>query len=235
MSTRMGGRGDETLWILLLLGGAITRSLVHRSAGAQLLYGVGGSGQGNRMAGIQRYLVVAFAQSALTGLLLVGKFKARGNIAFGVTAGLAAWPVTLAILLALPRFKRFKEDLPLTEDKGFEGASILMTMLGLCGVVASGTGLLVMLDLPNKALTRGPGVLVILSLAMLVVRSVLHVQAGFSGLRETSVDRSVELANRYANFGVISSFCAGGAIMLFIMSASFDLTAWPSSAAWCGC
>ena len=224
MSTRMGGRGDETLWILLLLGGAITRSLVHRSAGAQLLYGVGGSGQGNRMAGIQRYLIVAFAQSALTGLLLVGKFHAPGQIAFGVTAGLAAWPVTLAILLALPRFKRFKEDLPLTEDKGFEGASILMTMLGLCGIVASGTGLLVMLDLPNKALTRGPGVLVILSLAMLVVRSALHVQAGFSGLRETSVDRSVELANRYANFGVISSFCAGGAIMLYIMSIAFDLT-----------
>src|SRR4029077_10419221 len=37
-------------------------------------------------------------------------------------------------------------------------------------------------------------------------------------------DRSVELANRYANFGIISSFCAGGAIMLFIMSIAFDLT-----------
>ena len=43
---------------------------------------------------------------------------------------------------------------------------------------------------------------------MLVVRSFIHVQAGFSGLRETQVDRAVELANRYANFGVISSFCA---------------------------
>jgi hypothetical protein len=66
-------------------------------------------------------------------------------------------------------------------------------------------------------LTKGPGVLVALALAMLVIRSVLHVQAGLSGLRETSVDRSVELANRYANFGVISSFCGGGALLVFMM------------------
>jgi hypothetical protein len=223
LSSRTGS-GNETLWVLLLLGAAITRSLVHRSAGAQLLYGVGGTGQGNRMAGIQRYLVVAFGQSALTGLLLLWKFGLDAKMAFGITAGLAAWPATLAGLLALPRFKRFKDDLPLTEDKGFEGASILMTVLGLCGLVGGGTALLYMLDLPGSALTKGPGVLVILSLAMLVVRSVIHVQAGLSGLRTTSVDRSVELANRYANFGIISSFCAGGAIMLFIMSIAFDLT-----------
>src|SRR5947208_10758445 len=58
---------------------------------------------------------------------------------------------------------------------------------------------------------------------MMVVRSFLHVQAGLSGLRETSIDRSVELANRYANFGVISSFCAGGAVLLFAMSTSLEL------------
>ena len=147
LSSRTGS-GNETLWVLLLLGAAITRSLVHRSAGAQLLYGVGGTGQGNRMAGIQRYLVVAFGQSALTGLLLLWKFGLDAKMAFGITAGLAAWPATLAGLLALPRFKRFKEDLPLTEDKGFEGASILMTVLGLCGLVGGGTALLYMLDLP---------------------------------------------------------------------------------------
>src|SRR5512135_1863035 len=94
LSSRAGS-GNETLWVLLLLGGAITRSLVHRSAGAQLLYGAGGGGQGSRMAGIQRYLVVAFAQSALTGLLLKWKFGVDAKMALGITAGLAAWPVTL--------------------------------------------------------------------------------------------------------------------------------------------
>jgi hypothetical protein len=63
----------------------------------------------------------------------------------------------------------------------------------------------------------------VLALVMLLVRSVLHVQAGLSGLRETSVDRSVELANRYANFGVISSFCGGGAMLLFVMSSAMSV------------
>lgn len=218
------GGSDDTLWLLLVLGFAIARSLVHRSAGAQLLYGVGGTGQGNRMAGINRYIIVAFAQSAFTGLMLKAKWHVDGKLTLAVVLGLALWPGVLLGLLNLPRFKRFKEDLPLTEDKGFEGASILMTMLGLCGIVGAGTALVYMLELPHNPFTKGAGVLVILSLAMLVVRSALHVQAGFSGLRETSVDRSVELANRYANFGVISSFCAGGAIMLWIMSISFDLS-----------
>jgi hypothetical protein len=224
MASSRGGGGGETLWILLVLGLSIARSLVHRSAGAQLLYGQSGGGTGSRMAGIQRYIVFSIGQSAITGMLLALKFEVPGKIAFAITAGLALWPAVLAALLAMPRFKRFKEDLPLTEDKGFEGASILMTVLGLCGLVGGATMLLYMLDMPGSVLTKGPGVLLILALAMLVVRSALHVQAGFSGLRETSVDRSVELANRYANFGVISSFCAGGALMLFIMSISFDLS-----------
>jgi hypothetical protein len=51
----------------------------------------------------------------------------------------------------------------------------------------------------------------------------MHVQAGVSGLRETSVDRSVELANRYANFGVIAAFCTGGATTLWVMSSAMNV------------
>jgi hypothetical protein len=213
----MRGQG-ETLWVFLILGLSITRSLVHRAAGAQLLYG-----GGERMAGMRRYVVVGLAHSALVGGLLAGKFGVPGKIAVAVALGLALWPAALGILMLLPRFKRFRDELPLTEDKGFEGASILMTVLGLCGALATGTILLVLLDLPGRALTKGPGVLVVLGLGMLVIRSVLHVQAGISGLRETSVDRSVELANRYANFGVISSFCAGAAMLLFAMGSMMSV------------
>ena len=217
----------ETLWIIVLLGACIARSIYHRNAGTQLLYGTSSlvveEGANQRTAGIRRYIIVAFLQSALVGAMLLGKFKMPEKIVAGIVLGLVVWPTVLAVLMQLPRFKRFANDLPLTEDKGFEGASILMTVLGLCGLVGSGTMLLVLLDLPGKALTKGPGVLIALSLAMLVVRSVLHVQAGLSGLRETSVDRSVELANRYANFGVISSFCAGGALLLFVMSSAANI------------
>jgi hypothetical protein len=218
----MRGRG-ETLWVVCVLGLSIARSLIQRSAGSELLYGNGQlheDGKQSRMKGMRRYVLFGLAQSAAVTGLLATKFHVPSKMALGVCAALALWPAALGILMQLPRFKRFQNDLPLTEDKGFEGASILMTVLGTCGLLACGSTLLVLLDLPGRALTKGPGVLVVLSLGMLCVRSVLHVQAGISGLRETSVDRSVELSNRYANFGVISSFCAGGALLLFVMSSA---------------
>jgi hypothetical protein len=216
----MRGSG-ETLWMLILVGACITRSIFHRNAGTTLLYGqmaLTTEGANQRLSGIRKYITVALLQTLLVGAMLGGKFHVPGKIVLGLVLGLAVWPVTLAILMALPRFRRFKDDLPLTEDKGFEGASILMSVLGLCGLLGTGAVLLILLDLPGNALTKGPGVLIALALAMLCVRSFLHVQAGLSGLRETNVDRSVELANRYANFGVISSFCGGGAMLLFVMT-----------------
>lgn len=214
----MRGTG-QTMWMFLVLGLCVARSLMHRSAGTQLLYGDGAlrdDGKTERMTGIKRYIIFGAAQSVVLGALLAGKFHIPSKIAAGITVALALWPATLFVLFQLPRFRRYKDELPLTEDKGFEGASILMTVLGTCGAVATGASLLFLLDMPG--VTKGAGILVVLALAMLVIRSILHVQAGIAGLRETSVDRSVELANRYANFGVISSFCAGGAMLMFVMS-----------------
>jgi hypothetical protein len=217
-----GGAGADTLWIFLIIGVSITRSLFHRSAGSQLLYG-NPADSGGRLAGIRRYIMFSFIQSALVAVIVIAKWKLDTSLALGIAAGLAAWPAALAIILAMPRFRRYKDDLPITEDKGFEGASILMTVLGLCGLLGMSTLLIMLLDLPGKILQQGPGILIVLSVGMLVARSVIHVQAGLSGLRETSVDRSVELANRYANFGMISSFCAAGALLLFVMQARLDL------------
>ena len=216
--------GDDTLWIFLVLGASVARSLLHKSAGTQLLYGRGGDGAGQRLAGLRRYVTFGIIQSVAVTAILMWKLHVPNDFSFGIALGLVAWPAGLAVMLALPRFKRFAEELPMSEDKGFEAASILMTVFGLCGLIGSGTMLLFLLDLPGKELQRGAGVLVVLSLIMLCARSFIHVQAGASGLRETSVDRSVELANRYANFGVISSFCAGGAFMLFAMSSAMNLT-----------
>ncbi|MEO8549203.1 MAG: hypothetical protein ABI678_04500 [Kofleriaceae bacterium] len=222
LSGRGGSGGSETLFMFLILGLCIGRSLMHRSAGAQLLYGDPNI-QGGRMRGVQRYITFALAQSAILGLLFKFKFEMPGKVAFAIAVGLALWPGLLAGLLALPRFRRFKDELPITEDKGFEGASILMAVLGLCGLIGVVAALVLVFKMPGKELTRGMNILLPLSLILLVVRSVLHVQAGLSGLRETSVDKSVELANRYANFGVISSFCVAGALLLFIMSQAMSV------------
>ncbi|MEO6776655.1 MAG: hypothetical protein ABI467_27185 [Kofleriaceae bacterium] len=216
-----GSGGSQTLWIFLILGLSIGRSMLHRSAGAQLLYGDPGI-EGGRMRGVQRYITFALAQSVVIAAIIKLKFDASGKAAIAIAIGLALWPGLLAGLLNLPRFRRFKDQLPLTEDKGFEGASILMTVLGLCGLIGVGAALLVLLQAGGKVM-QGMNVVVVLTLMLLVVRSVLHVQAGLSGLRETSVDHAVERANRYASFGVISSFCMGGALFLWVMSQAMNI------------
>ena len=99
-----------------------------------------------------------------------------------------------------------------------------MTILGCVGVAATGTVLTIMLRMPGAMLSQGPIILVLITLVLLIIRSCIHVQAGLSGLRETSVDRAVDLANRYANFGVISSFCGGGALLLIAMTTHLDMT-----------
>jgi len=213
----MHGSG-QTLWVLVLLAMSIGRSVLHRSAGTQLLYGTPSTdGKHQRMAGIRRYIGFSIMHTALAIAMFGGKFHAPGKIVLGLGLGLAVWPAVLAIVMAMPRFARFKHELPLAEDKGFEGAAILMTMMGLCGLAISGGLFLVWVDAKWTAVSKGPGVLVALGVAVLVLRSILHLQAGISGLRETSVDHSVELTNRYANFGVISSFCVGGALLMFVM------------------
>ena len=220
------GNGGETLWIFIALGACIARSFYHRAAGTELLYGKRSLSEvpEGSFGGVRRYILVSLVQTVVLALILKVKFEAPTTFVVGVVGGLLAWPGILFALLALPRFKRLEgAPLPIAEDKGFEGASILMLVLGLCGALGTGTILIMMLKMGGRALQQGPGVLLLLALGMLVVRSIIHVQAGMSGLKETSIDRSVELANRYANFGVISAFCAAGAILLLMMTSGMNV------------
>ncbi len=227
----MGGRGggSEKLVILLILGASLTRSIFHRAAGTEILYGRRTlDGVASPLSGVKRYIAIGIGHSALVFLILTGKFHMDMKLGLGIFLGLASWPATLAVLMTLPRFRRFNTEMPVSEDKGFEGASILMTVLGTCGLLGSAAILILLMSAGGgRALSSGPGVLIMLAVILLCIRSALHVQAGLSGLRQTGVDRAVELANRYANFGVISSFCTAGALLLMIMSLSrghFDPT-----------
>ncbi len=219
--------GDGTLTSLLLLGLCFTRSLFHRAAGTELLYGrrthTGEIETANPLAGLRRYIAIAGAQTLAVALVLFARLHLSVALTAGIAGGILLWPLMLTVLFMLPRFRRFVDHIPLSEDKGFESASILMTVFGACGVVFTGSILMLVFQLPGRSLAQGPGVLLVLALMMLVIRGVIHVQGGLSGLRMTSLDRSVELANRYANFGVISTFCAGGALLMLFMTVRFDL------------
>ena len=211
-------------YILIVLALCVARSAFHRVGGSELLYPRATfDDKPSPFAGVKRYVLVAFAQTAVMAVLLSGKFGVPFKFTLGICAGLAAWPTFLAVISRLPRFKRFSGELPIAEDKGFEAAAILMTVLGTCGVLGTGAFLVVMLESGSQILSQGPGVLLLVALVMLLIRSIFHVQAGISGLRETNLDRSVELANRYANFGVISSFCAAGAMLIVSMMGAVNL------------
>ena len=205
----MPGMASTKGYLLLIIAACIARSLVHRAAGTELLYGKPGFEENpthKPYGGLDRYVIVGLIQSLFVSGILVAKFGVPTKLGVGLGLGLAAWPATLAVLV----------------DKGFEGASILMTVLGTCGVLGGGAFVLLLLEDKSNALA-GAGAIILISAVTMVIRSVLHVQAGIAGLRETSIDRSVELASRYANFGVISAFCVAGALVLMAMMSGFHI------------
>ena len=227
-------RGDS-LWLFVILAVSVVRSLYHRMAGTELLYGRRNGFDGNTgspLAGIHRYMIAAAAHTLLVAAILKSELHESAPLVLGVALGLLAWPLVLGALFVIGPFKRFGKQIPVSEDKGFEGAAILMTMLGACGALAT-TAIFVVLFQAGSEMQDGRSVLAMLALVMLVVRSCLHVQAGMAGLRETSIDRSVELANRYASFGVISAFCAGAVMLLVAITSHLNLAAMVGVAAAC--
>jgi hypothetical protein len=215
-SGRGGGQGADILMLLLMATTGVMRSIAHRNAGARLLYH-NEMQQGTALSGIRRYLVMSVIQIVVwCGYFaykgVPGEFTTSLLIIFG------GWPLTLAILFSMPQFKQLDQGIPVPEDKGFEGASILMSLLGLIGLFFGLAMLYSVLQAPSEVLSHLmyiPPLVFIL----LVIRSSLHTMAGWRGVTETHVDRAVEGATRYANFGVITAFVAGGGMLLMFMMA----------------
>ncbi|MBP6630478.1 MAG: hypothetical protein KBG28_22315 [Kofleriaceae bacterium] len=221
-SMRGGGGGQDSvvLWILLLAAASGVRSWYHRGAGTQLLYGTDAP-----LSGIRRYVAVAFAQTALILLFLLIKADAGGKVLLTMGAMLGAWPAALAILLVTPRIKALGErPLPVPEDKGFEGVSILMTILGLTGLGFALIMLYGIFKLPGELMSKTPVVLMMLTFIALAVRSGLHVRAGWTGLSQVDMNASVEAAGRYADFGVITAFVGGGAMLVIFLDMPGGIT-----------
>jgi hypothetical protein len=205
---------------MAILASCAGRSWLHRAAGSQFLYGTE-----HRLRGVWRYIIVALVQTAFVALLAkAGLDNSLSEVGWKV-AILLLWPAVLAIVFLLPQFRTFDVYVPLPEDKGFEGTGIVMILLGVSGGLAILAALFVLFDVPDVQVTDGPNMLVLLSLVALLVRSGLHAHAGFAGIAAASFDRGVELAQRYANFGVISGFCTAGALLMFTMSIGVDVMA----------
>jgi hypothetical protein len=214
-----GHGGGSWLGLIMLLG--VARSLVHNRAGTQILYGSqlgfnpdNVNAPSDRTKGVRTYVIVAVIHSILVGAIVKGELHMPGVMAFCYAAGLLVWPLFVSVILAAPGFREVRErGVPMPEDKGFEGASVYMLIFGAMGSIAMAA--LVYLMIKADVTKEMIGMVFLLCMITLLIRSIMHAHAGLSGLGSRSLDRAVELAKRYANFGVISSI--GIAAVLFMM------------------
>lgn len=206
-------RADSTMVILLLTTLGVVRSLMHRAAGTGLLYGP------RPLAGVRRYVIVGLAHSVLFAAVMITQDLAPTRIAVCFGLALAVWPLMLGALVRLPWMARFEEEVPVSEDKGFEGAAVLMTVMSAAGVIVSG----IMLNgfISSRGAMEGMGALVALTMLLLLGRSIVHLVAGVTGLRNVPLDNAVERVAQYSNLGVVSAFVAAGVLLIVAMGAGF--------------
>jgi hypothetical protein len=214
-----------TAWFCIAVALCLIRSRLHATAGRDLAYGrrsVDGV-TANPFEAAGRYAAFSVLQATAIGLIASFVFGATARTAGGLTAALAVWPIFVSSVAQAPGFARFTTGLPLGEDRGLEGAALVMTVLGACGAVSTGAVLLMLRGLPSRQLEHGWGVMLVVVFVLLLVRSSMHVRAGLAGLREASLgprgfDGPTDLAGRYASFGIVSAFCVGGALTLLATS-----------------
>lgn len=210
----------NTDWFLFAAAVCLARSQLHRIAGRELVYSrrTPDGGVANPFDAIRTYIAFAIGHAVVLGVIATLELGATRRTGLGITAALALWPVVLTVGLQLRRFRPLHAGIPLGEDRGLEGASILMTILGACGVLSTAAIAMVLGQLPSHHLEHGWGAMLVVAFALLLIRSCLHLRAGLAGLRDASFDRPGELAARYASFGMICVVCVGGLLVLLAMS-----------------
>jgi hypothetical protein len=220
MGRARGGGGELFMYVVLLGGTGLARSVIHRGAGADLCFATM-----NPFAGIQRYFAISAANTGAWFFVAVIQAHAPMSMVLPLLIALMAWPTALMVMTRMPSYRELSlSRVPVGDDKGFEGASLLMLAIGVIGLAFSTVMLYMAFKLVSQRGVPGSFVLLLVSAVVLFIRSLLHVAAGARGVRETFVDRVVEAANRYANFGVIAAFVTGGSILLLSMTMAPDPT-----------
>jgi hypothetical protein len=208
--------GDSGLIIIGVLGAL--RATFHRMAGSALLDSTPAPGERGPYHGIVVYAAVAAAQTVGTLLVLLDGHDVTAAMAALSGIALMAWPVTLLVLLRRPRFRRMAETgVPASEDLGFEGAAVLMTLLGFIGAAFGAMVLSGVFQLGGDAVGSVEGILSVGVMGTLLVRSILHARAGLRGTSGIDTDNASDSAARYYTFGVVSSVVVGAVLLVQIM------------------
>jgi hypothetical protein len=211
----MAGGRVPGMWVLfLVLALSVVRSAMHRSAGNALVYGH----PGGPFKPLKTYIWFSLIQTFVSLVLLSSQLHLPSQMLMQFGAMLIAWPVTLLIFVSSPRLKRIAAEIPLAEDKGFEGASVFMVLFGAIGTLITGFMLYMMLKGGSGAmLASGPGMLILGAVVMLLIRGIFHFLAGQRGIRGATADEAVDVTQRYYNFGIITSWVVGGVFLLIML------------------
>lgn len=212
--------GAPAAWVIFVIGAiGCVRSIFHRMAGTSLIYG----SSGGPFKLLNAYAIVSVAQTAITLLLLkkyplvMGAAEMPGKLLVTFAVLLLAWPVTLFFIARWPRLRRFQDEVPTSEDMGFEGAAVLMTILGVIGTLFAVLVIYALSQAEGKILSSPQGMLTMGVFLMLLVRAILHLVAGIKGTAGVDSDGATDAAAKYYNFGVVSSVIAGGVFLVMLM------------------
>jgi hypothetical protein len=178
-------------------------------------------------------------QTAIWMLLCLKFLPIQGN-ALSIAATSLAWPITLAVALRAPRFRRLtRAAIPAAEDLGFESAAVLMSLLGCLGMVAA--ALFILAALSPRVVDENWQVWIFALIGgLLLARSFLHARAGIGGVRGAGAEATTQATQRYCSFAVTVSVIASGALLiqftmdgvgamrvLLVSLTLFWLLAWP--------
>jgi hypothetical protein len=209
--------GAPNAWVVFVIGAiGCVRSIFHRVAGTSLIYG----SQRGPFYFMNVYTIMSVVQTAIT-ILLLKKYMmvdAPGKALATFAILLLAWPATLFVVARWQRLRRFASDgVPTSEDMGFEGAAVLMTILGVIGILFALLVIYALTQAEGKILSTPQGMLTMGVFLMLLVRAILHFVAGIKGTAGVDSDGATDAAAKYYNFGVVSSVIAGGVFLIMLM------------------
>src|SRR4029079_8761841 len=100
-------------------GTGVARSLIHRAAGAELIYGQ------QPYAGIKKHLVASLVNTGAWLAFLGGKAHMPGFVLVPILMLLISWPLVLLVMTNTPGFREMADKVPAGEDKGVDGAAPL--------------------------------------------------------------------------------------------------------------
>lgn len=199
--------GGSAVMIFFVFITFAIRGGIHRAAGTAMLHSP------NPSRAVYTYVGVALVHTAGIVALL---WRANTDTAtmLGNAMLLGTWPIALAVIAGLPRFRRFfREGIPAAEDLGYEGVSVLMVLLGLMGL-SGGLLMLVTLGSAAGSAISSPAVMLPMGvLLFLVVRSAAHVRAGLAGVRGQHHAGEAH-AMRYVSLAIASALVASCAAFL---------------------